>query len=102
MYGSVAKLQVKPGSMDALMSWGDSRDASTIPGYISQYVFQTDANSNVLFLVVIFADKASYEANSRTPLQDERYAEMRTMLSADPEWHDGEVIYSHEAVAHGL
>ena len=65
MYGTVAKLQVKAGSMDALQSWGSSRDAGMIPGYISQYVFQTDANSNVLFLVVIFADKASYEANAR-------------------------------------
>jgi|SRR3954451_4300145 len=102
MYGSVAKLQVKSGMFDALQEWGSSGEPSAIPGYISQYVFQTDADSNVLYLVIIFADKASYEANAHSPLQGERYAEMRTMLDADPEWHDGELIYSHQAVAHGL
>jgi hypothetical protein len=93
---------VKPGSLDALQSWGSSRDAGTIPGYVSQYVFQMDENSNELYLVVIFADKASYEANANTPSQDERYSQMRAFLTADPEWHDGEVIFAHEAVAHGL
>ena len=97
MYGSIAKLQVKPGMFDALQEWGSSGEPSAIPGYISQYVFQTNANSNVLYVVVIFTDKASYEANAHSPLQNERYAEMRTMLDADPEWQDGAVIYSHEA-----
>ena len=101
MYGTVAKLQVKPGMLDALQAWGSSRDG-TIPGYVSQYVFQTDADPNVLLLVVIFADKASYEANAKDPYQDSRYREMRAFLSADPEWQDGAVIYSNEAIAHGL
>src|SRR5262245_23666145 len=102
MYGSIARLQVKPGMMEALQSWGSSRDAGTIPGYVSQYVFHMDANANELYLVVIFADKASYVANAQDPHQDERYQEMRKFLSADPEWHDGKVVFSHEAVAHGL
>ena len=102
MYGTIARLQVKPGSMEALQAWGSSRGVDTIPGYVTQYVFRMDSNSDELYLVIIFTDKASYVANAQTPLQNSRYAEMRTMLAADPEWHDGEVIYAPEMTAHGL
>jgi hypothetical protein len=87
---------------DALQEWGSSGEPSAIPGYISQYVFQTDADSYVVFVVGIFTEKASYEGYARSPVQGDRYAEMRTMLAADPEWHDGELIYSHEATARRL
>ena len=100
MYGSIARLRVKPQSLEALMSWGSSRSGNTIPGYVSQLVFQMDSNPNELYLVVVFADKASYEANAQTPLQQARYAEMRTMLTADPEWHDGALIYAPELEPH--
>lgn len=102
MYGTIARLQVKPGSLEALQAWGSSRSGGTIPGYVTQYVFQMDTNSDELYLVIIFTDRASYVANAQTPLQNARYAEMRTMLAADPEWHDGEVIYAPEMTAHGL
>ena len=101
MYGTIARLQVKPGSMEALQQWGSSR-SDMIPGYVSQYVFQMDANPNELYLAVIFTDKESYWANAQDPKQHARYEEMRTMLAADPEWHDGDVVYANEAVAHGL
>ena len=102
MYGTIARLQVKPGSLEALNQWGSSRHGDLIPGYVSQYVFQMDGNANELYLVVIFTDKDSYVANAQSPIQDARYREMRAMLSADPEWHDGEVIYAPELTAQGL
>jgi len=101
MYGTIARLQVKPGSLEALQQWGSSR-SEPIPGYLTEYVFQMDSNPNELYLAIIFMDKASYVANAQTPRQQARYEEMRTMLSADPEWHDGEVIYAADAASHGL
>jgi hypothetical protein len=85
-----------------LQQWGSSREGSSIPGYVTQYVFQMDRNSNELYLVVIFTDRASYVANAQSPEQNARYQEMRALLAADPEWHDGEVIYAPEAAAQGL
>lgn len=85
MYGSVARLQVKPEAMEKLMAWGSSRPGDPIPGYVSQVVLQMD--------------KASYVANMQSATQIARYAEMRTMLAADPEWHDGAVIYAPELAA---
>jgi quinol monooxygenase YgiN len=101
MYGTVARLQVKPGSMEALQAWGSSR-GDPIPGYVSQTVFQMESNPNELYLIIVFTDKASYVANTQSESQIARYAEMRTMLAADPEWHDGEVIYAPELTADGL
>lgn len=102
MYGTVARLQVKPGSMEALQTWGSSRGGDPIPGYVSQTVFQMESNPNELYLIIVFTDKASYVASAQSETQIARYAEMRSMLAADPEWHDGEVIYAPEMAAHGL
>jgi quinol monooxygenase YgiN len=102
MYGTIARLQVKPGLLEKFMAWGSARDANEIPGYVSQTVFQTDDDPNVLYLVIVFSDKASYVANAQSPAQDARYREMREMLATDPEWHDGEVVYAAEAVRYGL
>jgi hypothetical protein len=102
MYGTVARLQVKPGMVEKLQEWGSTRDAATIPGYVTQYVLQTDKDPNELYLIVVFTDKASYMANAQSPVQHEHYLEFRSMLAADPEWHDGEVVHAAEAVSHGL
>ena len=93
MYGTVTRLQVKPGEYEALMQWGGSR-SDPIPGYATEYVFRMDDNPNELYLALVFTDKASYVANAQSQRQIDRFAEMRQMLSADPEWHEGEVIYT--------
>ena len=102
MYGTVARLQVKPGSLEALQAWGSSADSGKISGFIGTYLYQMDKNPNELYLAVLFADKESYVANAQDPAQHTRYLEMRTHLAADPEWHDGEIIFATEAVAHGI
>jgi quinol monooxygenase YgiN len=37
----------------------------------------------------MFADKATYDANSNSPAQQAWYEELRGLLVADPEWFDG-------------
>ena len=37
----------------------------------------------------------AYVANADSQEQHERYLQMREWLTADPEWHDGEIVY-HE------
>ncbi len=53
-----------------------------------------DADPNELYMVVWFTDKAAYQKNAASPGQDKRYQELRALLAADPEWHDGEVIFA--------
>lgn len=45
-------------------------------------------------MAVAFESREAYEANARNPELHERYLRFRELLVAEPEWHDGEVIFS--------
>ncbi len=95
MYGTVARMKVKPGQAEAFVAFGKEFDGQRRPkGYIGQHVYRLDADANEFILVVVFEDKESYHANANDPEQDKDYRQMRDMLEADPVWHDGEVVYS--------
>lgn len=95
MYGTVARLQIKPGMEDRLNELAKQDTDRTVPGYVASYVYRMDAEPNVHYLVVLFESKAAYVANANDPSQDAEYRQLRETLVADPEWHDGEVVFSH-------
>ena len=41
--------------------------------------------------VAIFANEKSYRDNANDPATDKDHRQMRVLLEADPEWHDGMV-----------
>ncbi len=45
-----------------------------------------------IWLVVGFEDEASYRANAEDPRTDEMARNMQQLMSAPPEWHDGEIV----------
>jgi quinol monooxygenase YgiN len=90
MYGTIARVKVDPSEVDELKALG--RRMGVAPGQIARYVFQMDADPGEIFLVAVFESRASYWANAQSPEQAERYQELRALLLADPEWHDGEII----------
>ena len=94
MYGTVARVSVKPGMMEQLRQYTHVYDNLKVPGQVATYVFQMDANPNEAYLVAIFDSKEAYDRNADDPAQDARFREMMQMLASEPEWHDGEVIYS--------
>jgi quinol monooxygenase YgiN len=95
MYGTVARMRVKPGKEQQLMELGRRSDMRTIPGLVAQAVYRLDGKSDEYVLVVAFDDKAAYQANASSPRQHERYLELRELLAADPEWNDGEIVDSY-------
>ena len=94
MYGTVARLRVKPGAEKALLEMTKSESGIKIPGFIRQYVYRMNSNPNEFYLVVIFENKQTYIANADSPEQDARYHEFRLLLEDDPEWHDGDIVYA--------
>lgn len=95
MYGTVARMRVKPGKLDDLLTLVKEEDADgVIPGLTSQLVYQSDANPDEFYLAVVFDSKDAYWKNAQSPEQNARYLKMRELLAEDPEWHDGEVVYS--------
>jgi quinol monooxygenase YgiN len=94
MYGTVARIQIRPGKEEELRQMGREMVAQ-IPGFVFQHVYRTDADPNIFFLVVAFTSKDAYQANAASPEQHQRYEQYRALLAAEPEWHDGEIIDSY-------
>ncbi len=94
MYGTVARLRVKPGMEEAMQADMSSFESLNVPGFIGTWVYKMDNEPNVYYLVVGFQDKDSYVNNANDPAQDARYRTMLGYMDGEPEWHDGEVVYA--------
>lgn len=92
MYGTVARLRVKPGAESQLQQQMKDFEAVKVPGFVRTYVYRMDADPNDYYMSVIFESKEAYMANAKSPEQDVRYREMLTSLQSEPEWHDGEIV----------
>jgi hypothetical protein len=71
----------------------EDEEMSTI-GIRGEYVYRMDNNSNEYYMVVIFDSEEAYKRNAASPEQDMRYQKFRNLLVADPEWHDGTIVYA--------
>jgi heme-degrading monooxygenase HmoA len=91
MYGSIAKMKVKPGKAESLNEM--MRERGHDPGgAVSLSVFQMDADPSEIWVVAISESREAYRAYSESPESHETYLKMRESLEDAPEWHDGEVI----------
>jgi len=94
MYGTVAKMTIKPGAeADLMRLFDDIAGEIESPGYITDYVYRMDNEPDVYYMAVLFKDRESYAANAADPAMHARYLRYRALLESDPEWHDGEVIW---------
>lgn len=92
MYGTVARMQLNPGAAEQMQQLQQEFAAAQVPGFVTTYIYRTDADADVHFMAVVFESKDAYWANARSPEQDARYQKMRALLISDPEWHDGEIV----------
>jgi quinol monooxygenase YgiN len=94
MYGTVARMKVQPGKLDELIKLSVNTVSARRPGgYLGEIIYKMDNNPNEVLMAVFFADKASYSANASDPEMNKEYEKYRALLTADPEWNDGEVIH---------
>jgi heme-degrading monooxygenase HmoA len=94
MYGTVARYRAKPGAQQQLADQARAFDAARVPGFVAQHIYRMDSDPDVYYVAVIFESKDAYTANAHSPEQDARYQQLRALLVEDPEWHDGELVYS--------
>lgn len=93
MYGTVARMQAKPGTQDQLAEAMNQFQAHPPAGYQSTYIFKMDNDPNTYYLAVVFDSKESYVANANSAQQDAMYQQLLTLLQGPPEWNDGEVVF---------
>ena len=97
MYGTIFRMKTIPGQQSNAISHFKKRSAQDIEGAIAVYLLQPETQNpetqnNELVGVVIFEDKAAYIANANDSVQHEIFTKLRSCLSEDPEWTDGEYI----------
>lgn len=94
MYGTIARMRLKPGMEDKLADYLDEEPPEEIPGFVSYQIYQMDSDPRDIMMTVAFADEASYRANAESPEQHQRYLKMMEMLEGEPHWHDGTILYA--------
>ena len=95
MYGTVARLKVKPGMEQKVQELNDrwwQERAPKIKGAISNTVYRLDSGNNEYILAAVFDSKENYRANADDPEQNEWFQEMAACLDGEPMWADGEII----------
>jgi quinol monooxygenase YgiN len=92
MYGTIARFRVRPGVKEQFIKAMDSFGDVVISGWVADYYFQMENDSDEFYLVAIFKDKETYQANADSAEQHERYLTLRSFLVDDPEWHDGFIV----------
>lgn len=93
MYGTIARMKVKPDSFEKLQQQMSTVEGDlAAAGWQATTVYRSDNDSNEVWLAVVFESKEAYHANAQSPEQAKRYEQMRALLETDPEWHDGEVV----------
>jgi heme-degrading monooxygenase HmoA len=97
VYGTIAKMKLKPDAEEKIMAMMEDSDDDRA-GHVATYVFKSDADPNVHFVTTIFESKDAYKKFADSPEQDKRFRQMRELMAADPEWHDGEVIHQDTKV----
>jgi hypothetical protein len=73
MYGTIARIQAKPGLEGQLTEELTSFEQADVPGALTVHLFRMDTDPNAYYMSVVFADKASYVANATSKEQDARY-----------------------------
>ena len=68
--------------------------AESSPGAVAIYVYLMEADPDEFYTHIIFESKEAYVANAQRPETDASYRELLEWLVEEPEWHDGEIIYS--------
>ena len=95
MYGTVARIRVKPGMEQELVD-RLSAQAGEISGYREGRLYRLDSDPSALLLTIVFDSKEAYVANAASPGQNARYLQLREAMAEDPEWLDGEIIGTYD------
>jgi heme-degrading monooxygenase HmoA len=93
MYGTVARLKVAPGREADLLAHMKEYGPDFVGGFVATALYRADAGGDEYWMAVVFESQEAYRANAESPEQNARYEAYRAFLTADPEWHDGEVLY---------
>jgi quinol monooxygenase YgiN len=95
MYGTVARMQIKPGKEEAARALHEEWPREHQPqatGFIANYVLKSERVPGEWLVLAIFDSEDNYRKNAADPVQHRQYEAMRALRERDPEWNDGEIV----------
>jgi quinol monooxygenase YgiN len=94
MFGTVARIKIKPGMDEAITKLGATwaRDEYERSGQLAEMIFKLENSPDEYIIVAAFPDREAYFANAEHPNTHRNYERLRELLVADPEWNDGEIV----------
>ncbi|MCC6629978.1 MAG: antibiotic biosynthesis monooxygenase [Chloroflexi bacterium] len=92
MYGTVARMRVKPSAETAIQTLMKEYEGLALPGSIATYIYQMDADPLEFYMATVWESREAYIANANSPGQHARYLKMIDLLDGAPEWHDGQIV----------
>ncbi len=94
MFGSIAKVKLKPGAFEKMFDLTKSNiEGRPVKGRVFNAVFRSQSDSDEIWSVVGFEDEATYRANANNPQTSEVAEQLKQLMAAPPEWHDGEIVW---------
>jgi len=92
MFGTVARMNFKPGSYEKMQDLMKGFEERQVKGFLFNAVYRSQSDPNEVWLVVGFEDEATYRANADNPRTNEMAEQYQKLMAAAPEWHDGEIV----------
>jgi len=93
MYGTVGRLQIKPGQLGELTNM--VRELEVNPGIHTMSIVGKDGSETDYYWTIVWIDKATHDANGERPEFSAQYERLLVTLAVEPEWHSGEIVYGH-------
>lgn len=96
MYGTVAKIKIKPGTYDQFYATSETMSQDSGHGEVAVMVLRTNEDPDELYMVAVFEDEEKYYANADRPETNANFRKMAQYFAEEPQWHDGEFTYYKE------
>jgi quinol monooxygenase YgiN len=94
MYGTVGRLQIKPGRLADLTDV--IRELEANPGVHGMAIVAKDGSEIDYQWTIVWADKATHDANNERPEFPALYERLLAIVAIEPEWHSGKIVYQHQ------
>lgn len=92
MFGTVAKMKLKPGAYEKMRALVQGFEERQVNGFVFNAVYRSKSDPDEIWITTAFEDEASYRANAEDPETDRMAKQYFELMAAPPEWHDGEVV----------
>ncbi len=96
MYGTVYRFRPLPGKEEDVLDYHRRWKAERWPhvsGFVTEYIYRSASKAGEYVGAAVFESKEAMERTSQDPEADRWYRQFRSLLEADPEWEDGEIIF---------